>query len=87
MIYLNDANPTREEALEVIFTPGHTSDSIALYYPAEKKIFVGDTLCMCERGFSNAEKPFTYLDPFTAIHLDCIGSNVIQCMNRRVVLL
>lgn len=47
LIYLDDANPTREQALEVIFTPGHTTDSIALYYPAEKKLFVGDTICMC----------------------------------------
>lgn len=45
LIYLDDANPTREQALEVIYTPGHTTDSIALYYPAEKKMFIGDTLC------------------------------------------
>jgi len=45
--------------LEVIYTPGHTPDSIALYARYEKRIFVGDTIY-----------------PYTAIHLDCIGSNI-----------
>lgn len=45
VIYLNDSNPSQEEALEVIFTPGHTPDSIALYAPFDRRIFVGDTIC------------------------------------------
>jgi len=59
LIYLDDSDPIREKSLEVIFTPGHTSDSIALYSHFENRLFVGDSIY-----------------PFTAIHLDCLGSNV-----------
>jgi len=44
LIYLGDKNPSKENALEVIFTPGHTSDSISLYAHWEKRLFVGDTI-------------------------------------------
>jgi glyoxylase-like metal-dependent hydrolase (beta-lactamase superfamily II) len=44
LIYLNDAKPSRELSLEVIFTPGHTPDSIALYAHWEKRLFVGDII-------------------------------------------
>jgi len=64
LIYLDDKNPTKEGALEVIFTPGHTSDSISLYAHWEKRLFVGDTIY-----------------PFTAIHLDGIGSNVVEYLS------
>eukprot|EP00754_Rhynchopus_humris_P014721 Rhum_TRINITY_DN14408_c17_g2::Rhum_TRINITY_DN14408_c17_g2_i1::g.88651::m.88651 len=48
-----------EEYLEVLHTPGHTPDSVALYYPAADRIFIGDSLY-----------------PYTAIHLDCLGSDL-----------
>ena len=47
------------EYLEVLHTPGHTPDSVALYYPAADRIFIGDSLY-----------------PYTAIHLDCLGSDL-----------
>jgi len=58
-IYLDDNNKSKELSLEVITTPGHTPDSIALYAHFEKRLFVGDNIY-----------------PYTAIHLDCLGSNV-----------
>jgi len=42
LIYLDDKNPTKEDSLEVLFTPGHTPDSISLYAHWEKRLFVGD---------------------------------------------
>lgn len=45
-IYLDDKNPSEEKALEVIFTPGHTPDSISLIAPFDKRIFVGDIICI-----------------------------------------
>jgi len=59
LIYLDDKNQTKQNSLEVLFTPGHTPDSIALYAHWDKRLFVGDTIY-----------------PYTAIHLDCLGSNV-----------
>jgi len=44
LIYLDDSEKSKENSLEVIFTPGHTPDSIALYAHWEKRLFVGDTL-------------------------------------------
>jgi len=44
LIYLNDAKPSRELSLEVIFLPGHTPDSIGLYAHWEKRLFVGDVI-------------------------------------------
>jgi len=58
IIYLDDKNPTKQYSLEVIDTPGHTPDSIALYAYFDDRLFFGDTLY-----------------PFTAVHLDCIGSS------------
>jgi len=43
-IYLNEEVPSDEEALEVLFTPGHTPDSIALYLPVENRLFTGDLI-------------------------------------------
>eukprot|EP01097_Dermamoeba_algensis_P011802 TRINITY_DN9294_c0_g1_i1.p1 TRINITY_DN9294_c0_g1~~TRINITY_DN9294_c0_g1_i1.p1 ORF type:complete len:401 (-),score=67.67 TRINITY_DN9294_c0_g1_i1:49-1218(-) len=63
LIYLDNNDKRKEKSLEVIFTPGHTSDSIALYSHYERRLFVGDLLY-----------------PWTAIHLDCIGSNVSKYM-------
>lgn len=45
LIYLNDSQPSKEWALEVLFTPGHTPDSIALFAPFNQRLFVGDTIC------------------------------------------
>eukprot|EP00003_Mantamonas_plastica_P009830 TRINITY_DN19206_c0_g1_i1.p1 TRINITY_DN19206_c0_g1~~TRINITY_DN19206_c0_g1_i1.p1 ORF type:complete len:485 (+),score=140.92 TRINITY_DN19206_c0_g1_i1:1091-2545(+) len=59
LIYFDDANPSKRNSLEVLFTPGHTSDSISLYDHRDIRLFVGDTFY-----------------PYTAIHLDCIGSSV-----------
>lgn len=59
LIYLDDKNQTKENSLEVLFIPGHTPDSIALYFHREKRLFIGD-----------------HLYPFTAVHIDCLGSNV-----------
>jgi len=64
LIYLDDSDKTKEKSLEVIFSPGHTTDSISLYFHQEKRLFVGDLIY-----------------PFTAIHLDCIGSNMDQYIN------
>ncbi|CAK0856330.1 unnamed protein product, partial [Prorocentrum cordatum] len=41
-IYLDEAQPSDEECLEVLYTPGHTPDSISLYFPAENRLFTGD---------------------------------------------
>lgn len=43
-IYLNDEEPTDEESLEILHTPGHTPDSISLYLPAENRLFSGDLI-------------------------------------------
>eukprot|EP01119_Soliformovum_irregulare_P020646 TRINITY_DN6720_c0_g1_i4.p1 TRINITY_DN6720_c0_g1~~TRINITY_DN6720_c0_g1_i4.p1 ORF type:complete len:263 (-),score=31.24 TRINITY_DN6720_c0_g1_i4:567-1355(-) len=50
-----------KDSLEVIFTPGHTPDSIALFAHWEQRLFVGDTIY-----------------PYTAIHLDSIGSSLVS---------
>jgi len=44
LIYLDDKNPTKQNSLEVVFIPGHTPDSIALYAHWEKRLFIGDHL-------------------------------------------
>ncbi|CAH1783237.1 unnamed protein product [Owenia fusiformis] len=44
MVYLNDAEPNPHEALHVVNLPGHTPDSIGLYMPCGKRIFVGDLI-------------------------------------------
>jgi len=63
--YLDDENQIDDLSIQVIFTPGHTPDSLALYYKlGEKRLFVGDTLY-----------------PFTAVHLDCLGSDVNDYKN------
>eukprot|EP01012_Entosiphon_sulcatum_P038358 TRINITY_DN4972_c0_g1_i1.p1 TRINITY_DN4972_c0_g1~~TRINITY_DN4972_c0_g1_i1.p1 ORF type:complete len:325 (-),score=35.64 TRINITY_DN4972_c0_g1_i1:961-1935(-) len=61
LIYFDDANPTKEMSLEVLWTPGHTPDSISLFSHWEKRLFVGDLLY-----------------PFSAVHVDCLGSNTKQ---------
>mmetsp|Transcript_47215 Transcript_47215/g.109209 ORF Transcript_47215/g.109209 Transcript_47215/m.109209 type:complete len:327 (+) Transcript_47215:63-1043(+) len=43
-IYLDDAVPSEAEALEVLYTPGHTPDSISLYLPVENRLFTGDLI-------------------------------------------
>lgn len=63
LIHLNDSDPARERSLEVLHTPGHTVDSIALIDHEASRVFVGDTMY-----------------PFTAVHLDCLGSNVTDCL-------
>ena len=40
---LSDGQMAGEDFLEVIHTPGHSSDSICLYAPKEKALFSGDT--------------------------------------------
>eukprot|EP00755_Sulcionema_specki_P015240 Sspe_Gene.58810::Locus_32291_Transcript_1_1_Confidence_1.000_Length_825::g.58810::m.58810 len=42
MVYFDDSDPT--DGLEVLFTPGHTPDSISLYSRKHKRIFIGDLL-------------------------------------------
>lgn len=58
-IYLNDKVKSEADSLVVLTTPGHTSDSISLYHPGSKRLFVGDVLY-----------------PWTALHLDSLGSSV-----------
>lgn len=36
--------PSKLEGLEIIKTPGHTSGSVCIWYPAERILFTGDTL-------------------------------------------
>ncbi|CAJ1337880.1 unnamed protein product [Effrenium voratum] len=43
-IYLDEESPSELESLEVLHTPGHTPDSISLYYPAENRLFTGDLI-------------------------------------------
>eukprot|EP00929_Paragymnodinium_shiwhaense_P046222 TRINITY_DN23531_c0_g1_i1.p1 TRINITY_DN23531_c0_g1~~TRINITY_DN23531_c0_g1_i1.p1 ORF type:complete len:302 (+),score=42.34 TRINITY_DN23531_c0_g1_i1:425-1330(+) len=43
-IYLDDATPSDVESLQILFTPGHTPDSISLYLPAENRLFTGDLI-------------------------------------------
>ena len=43
-VYLDAANPVLQNSLQVIHTPGHTSDSIALYLRPEGRLFIGDTV-------------------------------------------
>mmetsp|Transcript_71877 Transcript_71877/g.222187 ORF Transcript_71877/g.222187 Transcript_71877/m.222187 type:complete len:329 (-) Transcript_71877:68-1054(-) len=43
-IYLDDDSPSDAEALEVLYTPGHTPDSISLYLPVENRLFTGDLI-------------------------------------------
>merc|ERR1712060_602221 len=43
-IYLNEEAPSSAESLEVLYTPGHTPDSISLYLPAENRLFTGDLI-------------------------------------------
>jgi glyoxylase-like metal-dependent hydrolase (beta-lactamase superfamily II) len=74
LIYLDDKNKDPNFAIEVIHTPGHTPDSIALYAKFENRIFIGDTICKFNNLFDDNNN--SYLDPYTAIHLDCIGSNL-----------
>merc|ERR1712176_569931 len=33
-----------DESLEVMYTPGHTPDSLSLYLPAENRLFTGDLI-------------------------------------------
>eukprot|EP01124_Arcella_intermedia_P031803 TRINITY_DN7273_c0_g1_i3.p1 TRINITY_DN7273_c0_g1~~TRINITY_DN7273_c0_g1_i3.p1 ORF type:complete len:304 (-),score=74.52 TRINITY_DN7273_c0_g1_i3:52-963(-) len=69
LIYMDDNDKTKEKSLEVIFTPGHTPDSVGFCFRfGEKRLFIGDLIY-----------------PFTAIHLDCIGSNpadFVSSLNR-----
>jgi len=44
LIYLDDSNPTKECSLEILWTPGHTPDSIAIYSHWENRLFIGDNL-------------------------------------------
>ncbi len=34
-----------DHVLNVLAIPGHTPDSIALYFAADKRMFIGDILC------------------------------------------
>lgn len=43
-IYLDDDAVSDEECLHIIYTPGHTPDSISLYLPIENRIFTGDLI-------------------------------------------
>jgi glyoxylase-like metal-dependent hydrolase (beta-lactamase superfamily II) len=36
---------------QVLYTPGHTIDSVSFYFPAENRLFTGDTLCACPAVF------------------------------------
>ncbi|CAH1785991.1 unnamed protein product [Owenia fusiformis] len=44
VIYLDDTNKDNVNALHVIHVPGHTPDSLALNYPKDNRVFVGDLL-------------------------------------------
>mmetsp|Transcript_14070 Transcript_14070/g.25421 ORF Transcript_14070/g.25421 Transcript_14070/m.25421 type:complete len:314 (+) Transcript_14070:55-996(+) len=43
-IYLDDSKESSATCLEIIETPGHTPDSIAIYSHIEKLLFVGDNI-------------------------------------------
>ena len=49
------------EKIEVLFTPGHTDDSITYHLLNEQAIFTGDTLFVDWIGFCNAEIMFNSL--------------------------
>eukprot|EP00747_Dinoflagellata_sp_TGD_P022198 gnl/TRDRNA2_/TRDRNA2_128963_c0_seq3.p1 gnl/TRDRNA2_/TRDRNA2_128963_c0~~gnl/TRDRNA2_/TRDRNA2_128963_c0_seq3.p1 ORF type:complete len:295 (+),score=46.05 gnl/TRDRNA2_/TRDRNA2_128963_c0_seq3:46-930(+) len=66
-IYLDDDRPTDEESLEVIYTPGHTPDSISLYLPCENRV----VLCC---GHITPELPIACLEELHAL-LKSIRSN------------
>jgi cyclase len=45
-----------EHEFELIHTPGHTKEQIAVYVPKEKVVFVGDTVfCECQTWFHGAD--------------------------------
>ena len=46
LIYLDDNNKNKEESIEVIYAPGHTPDSIALFAHFDNRLFVGDLICV-----------------------------------------
>jgi len=43
-IFFDDSNPQIQNSLQVIFTSGHTPDSIALYSHRDNRLFIGDYL-------------------------------------------
>lgn len=77
-IYLNDKAPCKEDSLEILFTPGHTPDSISLYFEAEDRLFTGDliypgSLCLFLIGSSLEEfrQSVDKLRVFIAEHGGC----------------
>lgn len=38
-------DPANNHVLNVLAIPGHTPDSIALYFGPDKRMFIGDILC------------------------------------------
>eukprot|EP01105_Mastigella_eilhardi_P012705 TRINITY_DN2903_c0_g1_i1.p1 TRINITY_DN2903_c0_g1~~TRINITY_DN2903_c0_g1_i1.p1 ORF type:complete len:411 (-),score=122.61 TRINITY_DN2903_c0_g1_i1:69-1301(-) len=42
LIYLDDSHTDPQLALCVIYTPGHTPDSLSLYAPFDNRLFIGD---------------------------------------------
>lgn len=44
-LFLDDAHPSEFNVLRILWTPGHCIDHIAIVFPREQRIFVGDTMC------------------------------------------
>jgi len=43
-VTLDDANPSKYNELVILHTPGHSIDSISIWFAREKRLFVGDLL-------------------------------------------
>ena len=44
LLYLDDADRSPANTLQIIYTPGHTMDSVSVYHYGDWRLFIGDLL-------------------------------------------
>ena len=44
LLYLDDADRSPANTLQIIYTPGHTMDSVSVYHYGDRRLFIGDLL-------------------------------------------